>query len=119
MKPDASPPSSDEAWIESVLHDQPSAYIDDAGFSARVVTALPRRSRNRRRTWLLAGATIIGCAIAGPVAGPALFDVVARLPDQLAAGLDAVGPLTMAGVFVGVGLIFAARPSWHALRRHR
>ena len=51
-------------WLEDALR-QESAYIDDAGFTARVMATMPKR---RKRSWLrgaiLAGAAALGCVIA-------------------------------------------------------
>ena len=51
-------------WLEKALR-QDVPYIDDAGFTARVVSTLPKR---RKRAWLrgaiLVGTAALGCAIA-------------------------------------------------------
>ena len=53
------PPESNDP-LDALLHEQ-DAYVEDHGFTARVLTALPPR---RRRSWLrpalLLGATTIG-----------------------------------------------------------
>ncbi|MGD0650843.1 MAG: hypothetical protein ABSA97_06860 [Verrucomicrobiia bacterium] len=58
----------DNDWLEDALHhDEP--YIDDAGFSARVVAALPRRRGLRwARLLIINGAGIMGLLIAWYVA---------------------------------------------------
>ena len=58
----------DNDWLEGALnHDEP--YIDDAGFSACVVAALPRK---RRLRWvqqlIIAGASVAGFLLAWYVA---------------------------------------------------
>lgn len=45
--------------IKALLREQ-DRYIDDAGFTSRVVTALPRRRRAWLRPVLLLGATVVG-----------------------------------------------------------
>ena len=65
----STPESEDgDDWLERTLRERRSDdYIDDAGFTARVVHALPNPApKNRRRTWLIAGAALLGCAIAVP-----------------------------------------------------
>ena len=51
--------------VETMLREQ-NRYINDDGFTARVMAALPRR---RRRAWLrlvvLLGASVIGSVLAG------------------------------------------------------
>ena len=51
-------------WLEDVLRRDPP-YLDDDGFTARVVATLPKR---RKRAWLrgaiLVGTAALGCAIA-------------------------------------------------------
>jgi hypothetical protein len=54
----------DNDWLEEALkHDQ--AYIADAGFSAHVIAALPRKRSLLRAQWLIVvGAGVIGLLIA-------------------------------------------------------
>ena len=54
----------DNDWLEEVLrHDQ--SYVADAGFSARVIAALPRKRSLLWVRWLIiAGAGVIGLLIA-------------------------------------------------------
>ena len=68
MNPSDSPaapvPSPDgDDRLESMLRSSMSSYVDDAGFTARVLTALPepRQRRERRRVGLLLGAGALGC----------------------------------------------------------
>ena len=52
-------------------------YLDDAGFTMRVVGRLPasRAQRARRRVMLVGVAIVIGGAVAAPSAGPELVEV--------------------------------------------
>ena len=56
------PPESNDP-LEAMLQEQ-NPYIDDGGFSARVVTALPRRRRTWLRPTFLVGVSAAGAALA-------------------------------------------------------
>ncbi len=49
--------------IDALLREQ-NAYVEDGGFTARVVKSLPRRRRAWLRPTLLLGTTAIGSALA-------------------------------------------------------
>jgi hypothetical protein len=58
---------NDDAWLESLLRADRSAqhHIDDAGFSASVMAALPPRAAVRKApAWLVPAMTAAGCALA-------------------------------------------------------
>jgi MFS superfamily sulfate permease-like transporter len=102
-------PQSQHDWLEEALREQ--RYLDDAGFTARVVAALPRR---QRRAWVrsavLGGAAVAGCVVALVLlpAGKFTLDCVLSLatartlsaalilPALLVAGLVAVSLLPVA-----------------------
>jgi hypothetical protein len=120
MNPSPSNPQSedDDGWLERALRDRRTDdYIDDAGFTARVVQALPRPAHGpRRRRWLIAGAVVLGCAIAGTVAVPAFGDAASRLdftPLTKISGAAATIPL----VVLGASLLIAAGSAYWALAR--
>ena len=49
-----------EDWLDARLRDE-APYIDDAGFSSRVIAQLPaRRSRNSLRSVILLAVTVTG-----------------------------------------------------------
>jgi hypothetical protein len=52
-----------EDQIDALLREQ-NPYVDDKGFTARVVKSLPRRRRARLRPVILLGATVIGSVLA-------------------------------------------------------
>ena len=49
--------------IDALLHEQ-NAYVNDDGFTARVIAALPRRRRAWLRPTFLLGAAIVGWVLA-------------------------------------------------------
>jgi hypothetical protein len=56
-------PEKDDG-IDALLRDQ-NTYVDDGGFTARVIAALPRHHRRfRLRSALLTGAAAVGAALA-------------------------------------------------------
>lgn len=55
-------PSETNDPLDALLKEN-DAHIDDAGFTARVMAALPRRRRSWPRTAILLGATAIGLAL--------------------------------------------------------
>jgi hypothetical protein len=110
-----SPTATDDDWLDGVLRadglEHRAAYIDDAGFTARVMAALPEpaalpawRKPALAALWAVAG---IGIALALPgvvfdVAHAVAHDAVRLLVGQsvslkgLAAGVAAVGAATWA-----------------------
>jgi len=73
-----------DAWLERLLHEDAAQqrHIDDDGFSARVLAALPPPQRRVGR-WLVPGMTLLGCAIAAFVtpAGEYLVRSLIALTD--------------------------------------
>jgi hypothetical protein len=56
-----SPPETNDP-LDTLLREN-DAYIEDAGFTARVITALPRRRRLGLRPAILFSATVVGFAL--------------------------------------------------------
>jgi hypothetical protein len=85
--PAPSDPSADDARIEQMLRETSQPYIDDAGFTQRVLIALPapRRRAERRRSALLLGAVLLGCGQAAVFGGSAVIAFLTTLPERLAA----------------------------------
>ena len=62
-----------EDWLDAKLREE-MPYIDDDGFTARVVQQLPAPARSRRaRTVILLGFTIIATLVAYLVSGGGMF----------------------------------------------
>jgi hypothetical protein len=62
-----------EDWLDAKLREE-APYIDDDGFTARVVQQLPTPSRSRRtRNVILLGVTIIASLLAYLVSGRGTF----------------------------------------------
>jgi hypothetical protein len=62
-----------EDWLDTRLREE-AAYIDDHGFTARVVEKLPaRRIRRSLRAAILVGLTLVACAFAYMVSGGGWF----------------------------------------------
>ena len=87
--------------LDALLRDQ-AAYIDDNGFTRRVLTALPRRRRLALRSVILPGAIVVGCALAAWWFPTSEILALARLDfssittgslSALAAALAAIGSL--------------------------
>ena len=58
-----------EDWLDARLRDE-ACYIDDDGFTARVVQQLPPRRQSRSsRSVILLGITMIACALAYLLSG--------------------------------------------------
>ncbi len=81
-------------WIESLLREQAaeSDYLDDAGFTAQVMTALPPVRYALSYDWILAGMGMLGMLVGG-----IWFDGVDLLVQSLLSLPDWRG-LTMAKV---------------------
>ena len=99
----------EEDWLDARLRSE-APYIDDAGFSARVVAQLPvRRARRSLRAIILLAATILASAIAYVVSDDGRFVVEAfarleKLPLSMLALLAFVCGLlvTAIGSFAAV-----------------
>jgi len=103
----------DKDWLEEVLREEPP-YLDDAGFTARVVAAMPRRRKYR---WLRM-VILIGMSAFAMVVG--LF--VLHGADFVAKGAEAllkahslatlpVGPLVLLILLLGGLIAFASNES--------
>lgn len=79
--------SGDDRRLEQLLRKASTAYIDDAGFTARIMGALPapRRRAEKRRAGLLLGAAALGCGLAAVLGGSDLITFVATATEALAA----------------------------------
>ncbi len=62
---DASPPLEEDAWLERLLREDAARqpHLEDAGFSARVLAALPA-PRKSPTPWLMPAAAVLGSAAA-------------------------------------------------------
>jgi len=96
----------DDEPIERMLragHDP----VDDAGFTERVLAALPPRRRDVR-PWVLLGATVIGAAGAAALAGPQPWlDLAAAARWQIGAPVPLVPAALLA--LVAWGCVALAR----------
>jgi hypothetical protein len=62
-----------EDWLDAKLRDE-APYLDDAGFTARVVQQLPTRRQSRSvRAFILLGVTLLASVIAYFVTGGGAF----------------------------------------------
>jgi len=100
--------------LDARLRDE-AAYIDDAGFTARVMKQLPRRrlSWNKQRAVVIFIATIVSVVVAYFASGEGMFvhDAFARI-----SGLQ---PLQLFLVIVACGIMMTIGGLWAALtRRH-
>jgi hypothetical protein len=96
-------------WLDEVLREEPP-YLDDAGFSARVVAAMPRRRKYRwLRTAILAGMSALAVVVGLFVLHGA--DFVAKGAEALLKAHSLatlpVGPLVLLVLLLG-GLIALA-----------
>lgn len=115
--------SGDDAWLEQMVRAQPSPYLADDGFTAKVAAALP--PRRRRSEWtraaLVLGAAAIGCSLAGVLTGPSLPDRCVALANRLVT--TATLPIPDTGATLTVGSVFAilaiASVGWWALARSK
>jgi fatty acid desaturase len=92
-----------EDWLDARLRDE-APYLDDAGFTSRVVQKLPTRHvRRSYRAFILLGITLAACLAAYWLAGGSSFAFntytnVAMMPVVwMWASAAAVGVLVMAG----------------------
>ena len=102
-----------EDWLDARLRDA-APYIDDAGFTARVVHRLPARSQSRsRRALILCCITLLASLITYAVSGGGQFLVSGF---NRMAGLPVVWILVLAAV---CSLIFTSVAAAAAMSRTR
>ncbi len=99
-------------WLDAKLRDE-MPYIDDAGFTARVVQQLPARRHASRllRTAIMMGVTILACVMAY-----FLTDRGAVLANS-AAFLFAMPSLTLWAIAGGCALVLTLLGAYFALNR--
>ena len=120
LEPDSDQPGND-AWLEKMLREHPSHYIDDDGFTSRVVSALPPRSNHgeRMRTVLILGAALIGCLMAFLMIEPLTVESLSELLSPLIA--FALSPIPGTGAVLQYGslaaMLFAAIFGWRTYRQ--
>jgi hypothetical protein len=119
--PEQSP--ADDARIERMLRDSSQTYIEDAGFTARIMGALPspQRRADRRRSALLLGAVLLGCGHVAVFGGSSLVALVATMIEWLAAW--SVLPVPVLGATFTVGVlacwVLVLAAGWWAWARTR
>jgi hypothetical protein len=102
-----------EDWLDARLRAE-APYIDDAGFSARVVAQLPvRRTRGSQRAIILLSATILASAIAYVASGDGRFIVEAF------AHLTQWSLVTLVLLAIGCGFLLTAVGSVAAIAKMR
>jgi anti-sigma factor RsiW len=100
-----------EDWLDARLRDE-APYIDDAGFTARVMQQLPpARQRRSVRSVILVGMTVLACVFAFVFAGEFLATT--------ATFLVAMPLATIAALAVAAGLMVTAFGTTMAVARVR
>lgn len=101
----------DADWLDSLLREDAQTYVDDTGFTGRVLQALPAPNpmRKRLRRWVPAAATAAGAVLALCVLpGADLFlDGAADLLVADFTSAHAVALLGTLAVFVGIATAMA------------
>ena len=104
---------NDKDWLEEVLREEPR-YLDDAGFTARVVAAMPRRRKYHwLRTVILASMSVLAVVVGLFVLHGADFilnGTEALLKARSLATLP-VGPLVLLILSLGGLIAFASNES--------
>jgi hypothetical protein len=95
--------AGDDRRLEQLLRDAAPAYIDDAGFSTRVLGALPpsRRQAKTRRLALIGAGTILGVATAALLGGSQIAHSANQLTVLIATWSEL--PLSFGGVSTTLG----------------
>ena len=76
----------DQDALEAMLRQEQSAYLDDAGFTARVMQSLPAPRRTRQRSGIVLVAALLACVLTtlaltgGDLGWRAVVDVFVRIP---------------------------------------
>jgi hypothetical protein len=100
-------------WLDRQLREA-APYIDDDGFSRRVLQRLPARRTNlqRFRAVVLLGATLVACLIAYLLSGRGEF--VLQAVNRMAG----MSPLMLAGIAVFAGIVITLAGSVAAISRN-
>lgn len=119
---------TDDSILKELMIYHKLPYIDDAGFSERVVAALPQRRRTfgkSRRTVLLITSCFLSMILALLLAGPSLvadlfssMEIALDRPEVVLAGVN-MSLLPLIFFFSGLGLACAMnyrvlRFDWHS-----
>lgn len=100
--------------LDALLREQ-TAYIDDNGFTARVMHQLPARPRSMQtqRSLIILGASILSVIVAYFASGEGMF------VGQGFARIAALPPLQLIGLLVACGIAMLGAGVWAALARTR
>lgn len=102
-----------EDWLDARLREE-APYIDDAGFTARVMKQLPRHGSWRvQRAIIILVATVLSAVVAYFASGEGWF-----VREAVARALT-FPPLVVLGIASGCGLLVLAAGLWAALTRQR
>lgn len=106
MIPQPTPPERPDDWLDHLLREEAvrAPHLDDAGFCARVLEALPPVRQRRSATWLLPLAAVLGTALGMQALGGAefVFDAVAALVTEGRFGQAQVTVLAAVGVLYAI-----------------
>jgi hypothetical protein len=105
-----------EDWLDAKLREE-MPYIDDDGFTSRVVQQLPTPARSRRsRTFILLGFTMIATLVAYLVSGGGMF-----LADAAAflVAMPLVTVCTIAGISALIVMAFGTSAAISKAREQR
>jgi len=92
-----------EDWLDAKLRDE-APYIDDAGFTARVVQQLPaRRQSSSMRAFILLGVTLLACVITYLISGRGIFlanaaEFMVAMPFRIVCVIAVISALTVMGL---------------------
>src|ERR1019366_1636270 len=104
--------AGDDRRLEQLLRDAAPAYIDDAGFSTRVLGALPpsRRQVRTRRLALIGAGTVLGVATAALLGGSQIAHSANQLTVLIATWSEL--PLSFGGVSATLGATVSLLAVW-------
>jgi hypothetical protein len=133
MNNQPAPSDPDDTWLDMALRPptpppSPAIGRDTDAFTRRVLAALPpphtaaARSEQRRRL-LLAGALVVGCGLAGVLAGPGLLDATSALGAKLSQMDGALPPRLISEIpllaWSIASILLGALAGWWAWARSR
>ena len=103
--------NTEDKQLERLLRSQEEPYIDDAGFTGRVMAGLPvgRQSRRLRRGLLLGLACAVSLCVAGLLGGSEIYAAVSWFTLEPVLYLGSLGFSVASVLALGAGLVLAAR----------
>ena len=89
-------------WVDALLRDaaRSEAYVDDAGFTERVLARIPAAASSSTRRWILWGFGTLACLVGlGANGGAFIWHAALTAVSQMSFGVPQLALLAVAALF--------------------